>query len=300
MTDKIAKSHTHTSNRVKHPDAERKVTFKGVLDNALRIQWPSVPVNIQNVALACLVSHLDGVAHYRSSVKRGTKRKLDQSNGSDGAKRQRIEAESQVNDDRNATRDIEQAPVVTQHMVIGVNEVTKRLEQQIRDTRNTINLSSMDTNPPDHDPLPILKVVFACRADVNPTVLLDHLPHLVAAFNSIRSSPSCLLVPLPRGAEVTLSETLGIRRAAVIGLNADFPDLSSTLSQLEAIPKLTASWLYVDQHTQLMPTHIKQLRTSAPKDMKSSKERRVKERAVAKAKAKEKGSLPRESSQHVA
>ena len=109
--------------------------------------------------------------------------------------------------------------MATQHIVVGINEVTKRLEQQIRDTRNILNLTNIDPNPRTHDALPILKVVFACRADVNPTVLVDHLPHLVAAFNSIRSSPTCLLVPLPRGAEVTLSDALGIRRAAVVGLS---------------------------------------------------------------------------------
>jgi ribonuclease P/MRP protein subunit POP3 len=52
---------------------------------------------------------------------------------------------------------------------------------------------------------------------------------------------------------------------------------------LEPIPLLTASWLSnATPLPTLIPTHIKQLRTSAPKDMKATKESRNREKAEVK------------------
>lgn len=56
---------------------------------------------------------------------------------------------------------------------------------------------------------------------------------------------------------------------------------------LGSIPILSASWLNTPEPAQsnkptLVPTHIKQLRTTAPKDMKAAKERRNRQRGLAK------------------
>jgi ribonuclease P/MRP protein subunit POP3 len=64
--------------------------------------------------------------------------------------------------------------------------------------------------------------------------------------------------------------------------------LGSFDSLLDIVPILRASWLTPantlgpEIPTPLVPTHIKQVRTTAPKDMKVAKERRVKGRADAK------------------
>lgn len=40
MSHKAARTHTHVSNRAKaRQDGDRKVVFKSVLDNPIRIQW---------------------------------------------------------------------------------------------------------------------------------------------------------------------------------------------------------------------------------------------------------------------
>lgn len=75
------------------------------------------------------------------------------------------------------------------------------------------------------------------------------------------------------------------------------PDLEDFLSLLDSVPVLRASWLSQPEHTSnsnpdelgtlLVPTHIKQLRTTVPKDMKASKEQRTKGRAEAKRRKKE-------------
>jgi len=52
---------------------------------------------------------------------------------------------------------------------------------------------------------------------------------------------------------------------------------------LEPIPVLAASWLLdAKPLPTLIPTHIKHLRTSAPKDMKAAKEARIREKAEVK------------------
>jgi hypothetical protein len=63
-------------------------------------------------------------------------------------------------------------------------------------------------------------------------------------------------------------------------LNSNDPSLKSLLDK---VPIVTAPWLsQADTSYTLIPTHIKQLRTTAPKDMKAAKETRNKERAQAK------------------
>jgi ribonuclease P/MRP protein subunit POP3 len=52
---------------------------------------------------------------------------------------------------------------------------------------------------------------------------------------------------------------------------------------LEPIPLLAASWLAPSQERpSLIPTHIKLLKTTAPKDMKEAKEARIQGKAAAK------------------
>lgn len=75
------------------------------------------------------------------------------------------------------------------------------------------------------------------------------------------------------------------------------PDLEAFQSLLDSVPVLRASWLSQPEHTPnshpgklgalLVPTHIRQLRTTVPKDMKASKEQRTKGRAEAKRRKKE-------------
>ena len=79
------------------------------------------------------------------------------------------------------------------------------------------------------------------------------------------------------------------------------PDLEAFQPLLDSVPVLRASWLTQSEHTShsnlgelgalLVPTHIKQLRTTVPKDMKAAKEQRTKGRAAAKRRKKERGAV---------
>ncbi|KIK70694.1 hypothetical protein GYMLUDRAFT_65907 [Collybiopsis luxurians FD-317 M1] len=287
-----AKVHTHGSNRGIPSQVEKKVVFKGVLDNPYRIHWPSVPVNLQNLVLAHISSLLSGVLEYQKSkslLNRKRKReehekigsrKKKQADASDSTPVQSFAAASEMQVDTV----VPNRPEILAHVVTGINTVTKRLETLVRSRRGGAT----------DDSLPGLKLVLVCRADVNPPMLIDHLPHLVAAYNSTKPPDPILLVPLPKGAELILADIFGLRRVAVIGIDKNAPDLSIILSLLASVPTLTAAWLSTEvaiaelrRSTPIIPTHIKQLRTTAPKDMKAAKERRAAGRAAAKEKKKE-------------
>lgn len=116
------------------------------------------------------------------------------------------------------------APPILQHLTIGINEVTRRLEAQIKSARRRVTLSDADPASPivssAHSTL--ISLIFVCRADVDPPALIAHLPHLVAAWNSSQKGSSAKilkLVPLPKGAESALAKAMGLRRVAVIAVN---------------------------------------------------------------------------------
>ncbi|EMD41966.1 hypothetical protein CERSUDRAFT_120846 [Gelatoporia subvermispora B] len=177
-------------------------------------------------------------------------------------------------------------PDVLKHLTIGINDVTRLLEKFT--TSDHPDATEAATMTPGPSPSPIAKVILVCRADVDPPILISHLPHLVAACNSrshAKASGDVLLIPLPKGAEFSLASTIGVRRASVLAIDASAPNFASLLLLLDNIPRLRASWLLPQVEASppaLIPTHIKQLKTSAPKDMKAAKEQRSHKKAEVK------------------
>ncbi|KAF5388569.1 hypothetical protein D9757_004664 [Collybiopsis confluens] len=277
-----AKTHTHGSNRDRQNQLETRVVFKGVLDNPYRIHWPSVPLNLQNLVLAQTISLLDGVSEYqhvksqhsrkrkreeRVKTRPGKKAKVDDSNQAAMPGPAASDSSSKIQVDTV----VPPIPEIFSFLVTGINAITKRLETLVKARREGLD-----------EPLPGLRLVLVCRADINPPMLIDHLPHLVAAYNSTTPVDPILLISLPQGAEQTLAGLFGVRRVAAMGFVRNAPGLSTLLSTLTSAPVLTAAWLSTQvaiselkRSTSIIPTHIKQLRTTAPKDMKAAKEQRA-------------------------
>ncbi|KAG2363650.1 hypothetical protein BDR07DRAFT_1403508 [Suillus spraguei] len=270
MSDKAARSHTHTSNRAKaRATIERKDIFKSVLENPFRIQWPSIPLNTQNLFLATLVTSVE------STMKSGS-RKSSQAYARKALPRS-MEGTSPSPDSMVCSKTSACAvgstsspsPAVSKlapssgHITVGINEVTRRLESQLKSIRHSVTLTTTSHASPIFPNISPIAAVFVCRADVNPPNLLDHIPHLSA-----------------------LAQALGLRRAAVIAVHDDAPYLPIFRDMLESVPVISAPWLVPpvqpNSPKHLIPTHIKQLRTTTPKDMKSAKEQRVKARVAAK------------------
>lgn len=119
-------------------------------------------------------------------------------------------------------------PPIIPHLVLGINQVTKRLEDQARAYRQTICATKTITDDSASQPPPSgpISVVFVCRADVDPPLLISHLPTLIASCNSSRNSltdptshPPIKLVPVPKGSESLLADATGLRRLAVLALD---------------------------------------------------------------------------------
>ncbi|KAF8140573.1 hypothetical protein EV363DRAFT_1393507 [Boletus edulis] len=256
MAAQLARPHTHLSNRAKIRSAlERKPVFKSVLENPFQISWPLVAVNIQNTILARLVAALENIPP-------------------------RPRAPRKISHKTNTA-----CPALRHISVVGINELTRALESQLRLTRKHVVLDDAQQLPP-RPVLPPIVVVFVCCADVDPIALIDHIPYLVAGCNAPKNAAEPIkLVPLPKGSESTISQILGVRRAAVVAFRYGSPLFRTVQDVLDAVPVVSAPWLCpsaTQGMPRFVPTHIKQLRTTAPKDMKDAKEQRTKARAAAK------------------
>ena len=308
---------------------------------------PSVPVNVQNAVLSRLILSLEGVAAHhasrtaqtrgekrqRKSQKTGPNKRRKTPTGNEGGISVPITmpvGSSPAPDEPMDVRTTDQevvtpaAPPIIPHLILGINRVTKRLEDQARAYRQTLTATKTITDDGISQP-PLISVVFVCRADVDPPLLISHLPTLIASCNSSRSTltdpnsyPPIKLVPVPKGSESLLADATGLRRLAVLALDVIVlsfccdltviltfpwnhqnatPDLDSFQSLMDSVPVLRAAWLSQPEHTSnsnpggegalLVPTHIKQLSTTVPKDMKAAKEQRAKGRAEAKRRKKE-------------
>ena len=259
---------------------------------------PSVAVNLQNAALAQILQLLEGIPQTRTEARK--KRKAAQH--VEARKRRKVD-NPETGDDISMVSAVDigpgsvsdETPAITRHIVYGINDVTRRLEEQVDAAR----LPTVFTTATSTDSLPSpLEYIFVCRADVDPPLLINHIPHLVAAFNSVGTKRSIKLIPLPKGSETSLAKALGVRRAAVLALDVsvfkyyiallmsfqfDFPSKDGLQAILKNVPIVTATWL-TQRPSQLVPTHVKHVRTTAPVDMKKTKELRSIGRAEAKAK----------------
>ncbi|KAI1789751.1 hypothetical protein LXA43DRAFT_1019482 [Ganoderma leucocontextum] len=311
MSQQVARAHTSQSNRAKARDnSERKAAIKSVVANPFHVQWPSVPVNVQNAVFACVVDILGGVAehnleHEHSSRKRRRSRRFPHADRSKRAKVDHGAVPTNPAEAIGGSHDIAidvdalavtPSPPVLSSLTVGINEVTKRLEVLAASHRSQVETrpdqedSSLNATPTSSPPS---RLVIACRADIDPPILMGHIPNLVATCNSARrvygtdspQSGGTWLVPMPKGTEETLSAAMGLRRVSILLVESSAPKYSALAPLLQKIPLLSAPWLSsaaTRTPARLVPTHIKQLRTSAPKDMKAAKEKRSKERTAAK------------------
>lgn len=204
---------------------------------------PSVPINLQNAVLSHLVLSLEGVAAHHESKKRG---RGGQQTGPNKRRKRTAENEDAISPPVGTSTvpgemmDVDNAegadqvsvvltvPPIMPHLVLGINQVTKRLEHQARAYRQTLTVTETITendssqSPPSRP----ISIVFVCRADVDPSLLISHLPTLIASCNSSRNAltdpasyPPIKLVTVPKGSESLLADAVGLRRLAVLALD---------------------------------------------------------------------------------
>lgn len=309
-SDKHARTHTNKSNRARD-NLERKVVYKSVLENPFQVSWPHVPDNIQNAVFARVISALDGVAEAAAKAQAASRKRKRARQTAKAAKKLKVAEHNDPGTDVHVdppsqpdgmetqpdasapvlpADDASQTPAILSHLTVGINEVTKVLELVAKAQRSA---ASPGPSEVADDRITNSRLIVVCLPDINPPVLVGHLPNLVAACNSARSSGQrhkTWLVPLPKGAEQTLAAAMGLKRVATIAIEASAPPFSTIEPLLESVPVLTAPWLCpsLSARSELVPTHIKQLKTTAPKDMRAAKELRAKGRAEAKQRKAEK------------
>lgn len=207
---------------------------------------PRVPDNVQNAVFAQILSMLDGVADAQRHIQlehRKRKRekaaasqqprkkaKLPTARGSEGGTESGLPPD--LNDPLPEIESVVSAPTsaptrpsILKHVTFGINEVTKLLETSAKAQRTTITAdgSGGAAVPTDVEE----RIVAVCRADVDPAILIGHIPNLVAACNSVKTKVPGIprttwLVPLPKGAEELLSKAMGLRRVACIAIDVSF------------------------------------------------------------------------------
>ncbi|EJC98642.1 uncharacterized protein FOMMEDRAFT_170883 [Fomitiporia mediterranea MF3/22] len=365
--DQLARTHGKQSNRKAKDRGERRPVFKSVLSNPFEVKWPIIAPNLQNAILARVIELMQGLAEYNHSRQKQSRTTKRQRRAQKKLKRSELNVPDQVDSDAAHQKQQQQGidddihsgpstetetkmasapppapevPVPTpeafRRITVGINAVTKQLEQQCRIPRLHISPSPSSVNPdvskhnddnvgderagddmtapgtgaPSREQRPNapIRTVLVCRPDIDPPLLVSHLPYLVAAFNSATKDPGrwIKLISLPKGTESTLSQALGLRRVAVLALDESLSSDVSLTSLLSSVDAVVAPWLAgvadlpmssnasnsksilprrIDVlRGRLEPTHIKQLRTTAPKDMRAAKALRAKGRAEAKAK----------------
>lgn len=274
-----------------------------------RTSRPYVPMNLQNLCLARLLTCLESAVPHRLSVPTSCPRALTQDvplmarpispvhqiplEGVDNPKKRAKLIQSDDSKEVHAHR-----------LTVGINQVTRVLESQLQSTRKHAVLHFPEQRHDQHPEFSPLAAVFACSVDIDPPLLIEHIPHLIASCNSLvptaQQQQKVKLMPLPKGSEFAIAAAMGLRRAAVIGIHVGSPSLhlNSIFSPtqrdnpileplrdiLDVIPDLIAPWLSSIELHQLVPTHIKQLRTTAPRDMRAAKEKRTRARKEAKRK----------------
>lgn len=202
---------------------------------------PSVPINVQNAVLSRLILSLDGVAAHHESKKRRHRGQLTGPNKRKKTSAGKVDGTPDpislpvgacaTPDEIMGVEGADQEPVmlteppIVSHLIMGINQVTKRLERQARAYRHTL-CATTDGDTSQQPPSRPISIVFVCRADVDPPLLISHLPTLIASCNSSRaaltnpeSHPPIKLVPVPKGSESQLAEVAGLRRVAVLALD---------------------------------------------------------------------------------
>jgi ribonuclease P/MRP protein subunit POP3 len=234
----------------------------------LNLKRPSIPQNVQNSILAHLLSLLETIVKHRvAAAQEKRKRKTAEYQAKKESKRRKVEssvdatqvqtpstidlemtispASHRVKDsnavapavepmDLNEAGKIDTEPAessqLSQHIVIGINNVSRYLEDQMKHLRTAVMVSSSGVLKDELRGSFVrpLDVVFVCKGDVDPPILISHLVQLVASYNSTLRGRTLsqdndlkpiLIVPLAKGAEEQLAKALSIRRVATFAFD---------------------------------------------------------------------------------
>ena len=172
------------------------------------LERPTIHPNLQENILLQLITLLDGVAAYYQGARNARKKARLSTNSKQDATQSNAESCIQPTP----------TPPIISHITLGINEVTKALEMEIRTNQQVVATSdtTFDTTQP------LTNAIFICHADLDTPAIVAHLPQLIALCNSARPQGHKIkVVLLPAGAQTSIAQALGYtRRVSVMALDA--------------------------------------------------------------------------------
>ncbi|CAG8568425.1 12998_t:CDS:2 [Dentiscutata erythropus] len=270
ITKDKKKAITHTGTTFRSQEQKRKTVFKAVLNSPYTVKWQArsdLRRSTNYIGRA-----LQKKAAYRRTLKLNRRKSRNNSNSQKGV--------AKINDtlstmDVDKTEDsmsideneieissksihLPSPPSILSCIVIGINEVTKRLEQTINPEIKTnfkrkytqgFSDTLISTNPKDqlantsltmkqNEPLIPLRMIFVCKADISPPHLCAHLSIMSYIARDV------LLVPLPSGAEELIGNKLGIKKPSCIGVKIKTPEFDRIYKLAkDKVSPVNAPWL---------------------------------------------------------
>lgn len=143
-----------------------------------------------------------------------------------------------------------EVPAIKDHITVGFNSTNQLLE----------NLSKLNRGEIKKTLSPKICMVFVCKVDITPALLVQHFPVLVR-MASTKESP-VKLVQLPRGSMAKLGSSLNRQSVGIVGVSLDSPG-GNILQELvmEKVLNVSIPWL---ESLNFQKPNIKLLVTSQP------------------------------------
>ncbi|KAF2763411.1 hypothetical protein EJ05DRAFT_496242 [Pseudovirgaria hyperparasitica] len=193
---------TETTKVLTQKSRGGRQTFKTDLPAGASL-WPTINSQDTNLMLEMLLRLLQPIGHHRSinpppsSVKRNRKRK-------------RLSPSSELNP---SSRTGSSSPEISRHVVVGINSINRRLEQQAQHRKAEPDQRS------DESPANICLIFVPSSPSTKIPVQFQHLPVLA---RTAADAPA-LLIPLPLAAEKDLAKALRIARVSAVSICENAP-----------------------------------------------------------------------------
>ncbi|KAG5362256.1 hypothetical protein CJU90_4954 [Yarrowia sp. C11] len=201
-------------------EEKRKAVLKQVLEDPyLKVAWPEIADDKAESILNLLKSALAPIKPYRESQKHA----------------------------KNTGSKLPPTPGAVERSFLGFNPVTKALQSQAKQ-----NLLNQPVDEP-------ITMVFICKDDIQPEILVKHFPSLCASASNAQTAVK--LVALPAGSMDKLSENTGVRDLGCVALRAhkDFETLAKVVEA--STSNVSLPWKSESPFT---PLEVKSLTTFAP------------------------------------
>ncbi|ORX94587.1 hypothetical protein K493DRAFT_315434 [Basidiobolus meristosporus CBS 931.73] len=217
----------HANSAIRNVNKRKRTAFKGSLDSPFDIRWPFVPAQEQAEILEMALALFSPVGEFRRAQLVANSKPLPEKNAGSctpKASKRKFVPEAPVTPRPNAK------PKQIDGIVFGLREVTKCLEYALKSLSpsNTQDIVQARAG---------LRMVFVCKADVHPSILVNHLLMLAAQAGVV-------IFPLGKNAEQALALALGVTRVTAVGIKEGTPAFDQLMAAAASkVSKVDPNWM---------------------------------------------------------